>query len=177
MKIRRVGLLFLVLILALSVGVTAASAKKPMIAGGKNQREGTSGTVGEWLFNGTTRFKVYSVAYPATDPKGVAPSQGKTWMLISLEVRNAQDLNSNYGGNVGTLTVFDNDGMSTVAGHLVKATDWEEDLGGMIAKAAGFKGVCVAEIDSAFKAVRLIYELPSNAPVFRVSLPVSMQAK
>jgi len=168
----------IILISCLLVGglqLTSSAAKKKVIpkkkvvAGGQMQLKGMEGNIGDWLFNGTTKLKVTSVTYPDAGPKGEKPDEGKKWVVISVELKNATDMNSNYGGSAENLTLVDADGQTVTAGRLKQTANWDEDQGDMILPAAGMKGVIVAAVPVDYKPIRLVYQHGASEPVFRVS--------
>ncbi len=144
-------------------------AKKKVVAGGQMQLKGMEGNIGDWLFNGSTKLKVTSVTTPEAGPKGEKPDEGKRWIVISVELKNATDQNSNYGGSAESLMLVDSDGQTIQVGRLLKKDNWDEDQGGMILPAAGMKGVLVGQIALDYKPVRLVYQHGASEPVFRVS--------
>jgi len=161
--------------LAAGFSLTASAAKKKVkpkkkvVAGGQMQLKGMEGKIGDWLFNGTTRLKIASVAYPDAGPKGERPDEGKKWVVISVELKNASDMNSNYGGSAENLTLVDADGQTIAAGRLKQKANWDEDQGDMILPAAGMKGVIVAAVPTDYMPIRLVYQHGASDPVFRVS--------
>ena len=172
-------LLAIILIAGLMVGgmqLTSSAAKakaKPkseVVAGGQNQLKGMEGSVGDWLFNGTTKLKVVSVAYPEAGPKGEKPEEGKKWVVVSVELKNASDMNANYGGSVENLTLVDADGQTIIANRLYKKDNWDETQGdNMILPASGMKGVLFVGVPVDYKPIRLVYQHGASDPVFRVN--------
>jgi len=168
----------IVLISCLLVGglqLTSSAAKKKVkpnkkvAAGGQMQLKGMEGKIGDWLFNGTTKLKVASVTYPDAGPKGEKPDEGKKWIVISVELKNATDMNSNYGGSAENLTLVDAEGNTNLIGRLKLAADWDQDQGDMILPAAGMKGVIVGAIPLTSNPIRLVYQHGASEPVFRVT--------
>lgn len=147
-----------------------AKPKKKVVAGGQMQLKGMEGKIGDWLFNGTTKLKVTSVAYPDAGPKGEKPDEGKKWVVVSVELKNASDMNANYGGSVENLTLVDADGQTVVASRLYKKDNWDENEGDrMILPASGMKGVLFVAVPVDYKPIRLVYQHGSSDPVFRVT--------
>jgi hypothetical protein len=144
--------------------------KKKVVAGGQMQLKGMEGNIGDWLFNGTTKLKVTSVTYPDAGPKGEKPEEGKKWVVVSVELKNASDMNANYGGSVENLTLVDNDGQTVVASRLYKKDNWDENEGDrMILPASGMKGVLFVGVPNDYKPIRLVYQHGASDPVFRVN--------
>jgi len=147
-----------------------AKPKTKVVAGGQMQLKGMEGKVGDWLFNGTTRLRITNVTILDAGPKGEKADEGKKWVVISVELKNASDMNSNYGGSAENLTLVDTDGQTVSAGRLKQAANWDEVQGDMILPAAGMKGVIVAAVPVDYKPIRLVYQHGASDPVFRVSI-------
>ena len=146
-----------------------AKPKKKVVAGGQMQLKGMEGKIGDWLFNGTTKLRITSVATPDVGPKGEKPDEGMKWVVVSVELKNASDMNSNYGGSAENLTLVDADEQTIKAGRLKQSKNWDEDQGDMILPAAGMKGVIVVAVPVDYKPIRLVYQHGSSDPVFRVN--------
>lgn len=177
MKSRYFLVSLLTVSLILGAGLAADAAKKPakkkVVEGGQNQLKGLSGKMGEWLFNGATRFELESVSVVDAGPNDVRPnSEGKKFLVAAIQIKNANPDSMWYGeGHI--LTFVDKDDQSIQANRLVRANNWDEMPAGHLLPASGMKGVYFVEIDPTFVPVRCVYEVRSGEKVFRVALPTS----
>jgi hypothetical protein len=145
-----------------------AKSKIKVVAGGQNQLKGMEGNIGDWLFNGTTKLRITNITTPDVGPRGEKPDEGMRWFVISVELKNASDMNANYGGSAENLTLVDADEQTIKAGRLKQSKNWDEDQGDMILPAAGMKGVIVVAVPVDYKPIRLVYQHGSSDPVFRI---------
>ncbi|HTY13461.1 MAG TPA: hypothetical protein VMD02_04670 [Candidatus Omnitrophota bacterium] len=169
---KKLVVLLLVALVMVSVAVAATTVKKPVVPGGQNQLKGIDhGKVGEWLFNGTTKFIVNSVKYPEVGPKGEKPDAGKRWIAIEVEVKNAHKFTATYGGPWGKLQLVDKDDQLFDAVYHVSRTAWKtRESAKRLLPASGLKALYLAQIPEDFTPVRMIYIAETGAPVYRVDL-------
>ncbi len=170
--VRSFSLLLAVAFLAGLFALSAEAAKKPVVPGGRNQLKGVDeGKVGDMLFNGTSRFRVISVEYPAAGPKGEKAGAGNKWIAIEVEVKNAHDFTSSYGGPNCKLQLVDADDQLFEKMRNVSKSDWKKfESPRRLLPAAGLKAFYIGEIAQDYKPVRLIYIVEPKVPVYRVNL-------
>lgn len=133
--------------------------------------QGRAGKVNDWIFNGTTKFKVYSVSYPEIDPLGTKAPEGKKWVVIELEIRNAHKFTSTFGGPNCVLTLIDQNGQAIDKVFHVKRGDWRKrENSTRLIPASGLKALYVGVIDNGFLPVKLTFLPEPKVSPFEIDL-------
>jgi|GEM_PF-2186974 len=157
---------------AAAIKTTKKAATKKTTEGGQMQLKGYEGRIGDWLFNGFTRFKVTSVTFPSTGPRGEMPEEGKRWVLIAVELKNATGGTKVYGDGQHAITLVDKEGNTIQETYMVKKDNWNEtDDGRDLLPAAGMKGIYAIAVPNNFIPVRLVFDPYGGEKVFRVNFP------
>ncbi|MBU0630787.1 MAG: hypothetical protein KKC80_07725 [Candidatus Margulisbacteria bacterium] len=143
----------------------------PAVSDGKKELQGREGKINEWLFNGTAKFKIYSVSYPETDPLGAKAATGKKWILIEAEIRNAHDFTGSFGGPNGALVLIDKNGESFDQVYHAKKSNWRMREGSTrLIPAAGLKLLYVGMIDNDYVPTKMTFLPEPKVPLFEIDL-------
>ncbi|OGC12070.1 hypothetical protein A3K48_06320 [candidate division WOR-1 bacterium RIFOXYA12_FULL_52_29] len=171
MKIGKVWGLLLIAIVLVGFQFKADAEKKKIVpAGGRNQLQGFEGRMGQWLANGTSKFKVISFSYPATGPNGEKANKGKKYVEIEVEVVNNQKNNGIYGGT-RTLNLVDKDGQIFDRVYSVPIDDWRRRAAPKRLKPGeNVKLSYLAIVPEKYFPVRLVFVPGVDVPVYRVRL-------
>ncbi|OGC12071.1 hypothetical protein A3K48_06325 [candidate division WOR-1 bacterium RIFOXYA12_FULL_52_29] len=143
----------------------------PIASESQTKLQGREGKINEWLFNGTTKFKVYSVSYPETDPLGAKAPTGRKWVLVEVEIRNAHKYTSSFGGPNCVLTLIDQKGEAFDKVYHVKKADWRKREGPTrLIPAAGLKAWYASAINDDYLPIKMTFLTEPKVPLFEVDL-------
>ncbi|MFA5034586.1 MAG: hypothetical protein WC500_02265 [Candidatus Margulisiibacteriota bacterium] len=169
MKTGKIWALLLIGIVLVGFQFKAEGAK--IIPGGQNELMGLEGKVGQWLANGTSKFKVVSYSSPDAGPNGVKADPGKKYLAIEVEIVNNQKFTTSYGGAIGSLNLVDKDEQLFARVYNVQKDEWRKrESGKRLAPGESLKIFYLAIVPQDYAPVRIVYILGTKIPVYRVNL-------
>ncbi|MBI5399317.1 DUF4352 domain-containing protein [Candidatus Saganbacteria bacterium] len=142
-------------------------------ADGANQITGVAGSIGQTLFNGITRFTVNGVETADTDPFNYKLSEGRKFVLISVEIKNGSKKARQYGYTAHKITLVDDKGQLYTNDAMKQDVNWGYMVGITDLVPGGFiKGKFVFELPTESTPERIVFE-PNplmKEKAFRVNL-------
>ncbi len=158
-----------VLALSLTAGSSASPTPTP---GGANQVNGTSGKLGDTIFNGVVRVKVVELrdAAAGDHPETILPSDSQRVMLLNVIVRNG--LHRNFA-ELLSYTLADKDDVSFVI-----PDHWLTPNPLNIQQAASARQTGMFPVAKDFQPVKLIVQCPTCSAstkfkAIRIQLPAA----